>query len=135
MSKFVLPSMIEQGSGVIINNGSGWGIVGGNAAVSYCASKGGVVLLTKAMAIDHARQGIRVNCLCPGDVRTPMLDEDARMHGLNWEEYHAKAVINRPMGRMGTPEEIAKAALFLASDDSSFMTGANLVVDGGGTAD
>jgi NAD(P)-dependent dehydrogenase (short-subunit alcohol dehydrogenase family) len=135
MSKFVLPSMIEQRSGVIINNGSGWGIVGGNEAVSYCASKGGVVLLTKAMAIDHARQGIRVNCLCPGDVRTPMLDEDARTHGLSWEEYHAQAVVKRPMGRMGTPEEIAKAALFLASDDSSFMTGANLVVDGGGTAD
>jgi NAD(P)-dependent dehydrogenase (short-subunit alcohol dehydrogenase family) len=135
MSKFVLPSMIEKGSGVIINNGSGWGIVGGNDAVSYCASKGGVVLLTKAMAIDHARQGIRVNCLCPGDVRTPMLDEDARLHGLTWEEYHAQAVVKRPMGRMGTSEEIAKAALYLASDDSSFMTGANLVVDGGGTAD
>jgi NAD(P)-dependent dehydrogenase (short-subunit alcohol dehydrogenase family) len=135
MSKFVLPSMIEQGSGVIINNGSGWGIVGGKKAISYCASKGGVVLLTKAMAIDHARQGIRVNCLCPGDVRTPMLDEDARLHGLTWDEYYEQAVANRPMGRMGTPEEIARAALFLASDDSTFMTGSNLVVDGGGTAD
>ena len=135
MSKFVLPRMIEQGSGVIINNGSGWGIVGGNEAVSYCASKGGVVLMTKAMAIDHAAQGIRVNCLCPGDVKTPMLDEDARMRGLTWEEYHKQAVTNRPMRRMGTPEEIAKAALFLASDDSTFMTGATLVVDGGGTAD
>ena len=135
MSKFVLPSMIKQGSGVIINNASGWGIVGGNEAVSYCASKGGVVLMTKAMAIDHADQGIRVNCLCPGDVKTPMLDEDARMRGLTWDEYHAQAVVKRPMGRIGTPEEIAKAALFLASDDSSFMTGANLVVDGGGTAD
>lgn len=135
MSKFVLPSMIDQGSGVIINNGSGWGIVGGNEAVSYCASKGGVVLLTKAMALDHARQGIRVNCLCPGDVKTPMLDEDARTRGMTWEDYHARAVVNRPMGRIGTPEEIAKAALFLASDDSTFMTGTNLVVDGGGTAD
>jgi NAD(P)-dependent dehydrogenase (short-subunit alcohol dehydrogenase family) len=135
MSKFVLPPMIEQGSGVIINNGSGWGIVGGNEAVSYCASKGGVVLMTKAMAIDHAAQGIRVNCLCPGDVKTPMLDEDARMRGLTWEEYHTQAVAKRPMGRIGTPEEIAKAALFLASDDSTFMTGATLVVDGGGTAD
>jgi NAD(P)-dependent dehydrogenase (short-subunit alcohol dehydrogenase family) len=135
MSKSALPSMIEQGSGVIINNGSGWGIVGGNEAISYCASKGGVVLLTKAMAIDHARQGIRVNCLCPGDVRTPMLDEDARTRGLSWKDYHAQAVVKRPMGRMGTSEEIAKAALFLASDDSSFMTGSNLVVDGGGTAD
>ncbi len=135
MSKFVLPSMIKQGSGVIINNGSGWGIVGGNKAVSYCASKGGVVLMTKAMAIDHADLGIRVNCLCPGDVKTPMLDEDARMRGLAWDKYLAQAVAQRPMGRVGTPEEIAKAALFLASDDSSFMTGANLVVDGGGTAD
>jgi NAD(P)-dependent dehydrogenase (short-subunit alcohol dehydrogenase family) len=135
MSKFVLPSMIAQGSGVIINNGSGWGIVGGNEAVSYCASKGGVVLLTKAMAINHARQGIRVNCLCPGDVKTPMLDEDARTQGKTWEEYHAQAVSKRPMGRMGTPEEIAKAALFLASDDSTFMTGAIMAVDGGGTAD
>lgn len=135
MSKFVLPSMINQGSGVIINNGSGWGIVGGKEAVSYCASKGGVVLITKAMAIDHAAQGIRINCLCPGDVKTPMLDEDARKRGLTWEQYHAQAVTHRPMGRIGTPEEIAKAALYLASDDSSFMTGANLVVDGGGTAD
>ena len=134
MSKFVLPSMIEQGSGVIINNGSGWGIVGGKKAVSYCASKGGVVLMTKAMAIDHAGQGIRVNCLCPGDVKTPMLDEDPRMRGLTWDEYHAQAVAQRPMGRIGTPEEIAKAALFLASDDSSYMTGANLVIDGGGIA-
>lgn len=135
MSKFVLPHMVAQKSGVIINNGSGWGIVGGNEAVSYCASKGGVVLMTKAMAIDHATQGIRVNCLCPGDVETPMLDEDARMRGMTWEEYHEQAVAQRPMGRIGTPEEIAKAALFLASDDSSFMTGATLVIDGGGTAD
>ncbi len=135
MSKFALPLMISQKSGVIINNGSGWGIVGGNEAVSYCASKGGVVLMTKAMAIDHARQGIRVNCLCPGDVETPMLDEDARMRGLTWDEYHQQAVAQRPMGRIGTPEEIARAALFLASDDSTFMTGATLVVDGGGTAD
>jgi len=135
MSKFVLPLMIKQGSGVIINNGSGWGIVGGNDAVSYCASKGGVVLMTKAMAIDHANQGIRVNCLCPGDVKTPMLDDDARMRGMTWDEYHTQAVTQRPMGRMGTAEELAKAALFLASDDSTYMTGATLVVDGGGTAD
>jgi NAD(P)-dependent dehydrogenase (short-subunit alcohol dehydrogenase family) len=134
MSKFALPGMIAQGSGVIINNSSGWGLVGGDAAVAYCASKGGVVLLTKAMAIDHGRQGIRVNCICPGDVDTPMLPEDARLRGLNWEKYLAGCA-NRPMGRIGTPDEIAKAALFLASDDSSFMTGAALVVDGGGTAD
>ena len=134
MSKFALPQMIQQGSGIIINNSSGWGIVGGDAAVAYCASKGGVVLLTKAMAIDHGRQGIRVNCICPGDVDTPMLPEDARLRGLKWQEYLAGCA-NRPLGRIGTADEIAKAALFLASDDSSFMTGAALVVDGGGTAD
>jgi len=134
MSKFALPGMIRRGRGVIINNSSGWGIVGGDSAVAYCAAKGGVVLLTKAMAIDHGRQGIRVNCICPGDVDTPMLPEDARMRGLKWQDYLAGCV-NRPLGRIGTAEEIAKAALFLASDDSSFMTGAALVVDGGGTAD
>lgn len=127
--------MIAQKSGVIINNVSGWGIVGGNEAISYCASKRGVVPMTKAMAIDHARQGIRVNCLCPGDIETPMLDEDARMRGMTWDEYHEQAITQRPMGRIGTPEEIAKVALFLASDDSPCMTGATLVVDGGGTAD
>jgi len=134
MSKFALPGMIQQGGGVIINNSSGWGIVGGDKAVAYCASKGGVVLLTKAMAIDHGRQGIRVNCICPGDVDTPMLPEDARMRGLKWENYLAGCA-NRPLGRIGTTDEIAKAVLFLASDDSSFMTGAALLVDGGGIAD
>jgi NAD(P)-dependent dehydrogenase (short-subunit alcohol dehydrogenase family) len=134
MSKAVLPHMIQRGSGVIINNSSGWGLAGGDAAVAYCASKGGVVLLTKAMAIDHGPQGIRVNCICPGDVDTPMLPEDARMRGLKWEDYLAGCA-KRPLGRIGTPDEIAKAVLFLASDDSSFMTGAALVVDGGGIAD
>jgi NAD(P)-dependent dehydrogenase (short-subunit alcohol dehydrogenase family) len=134
MSKYALPGMIAQGCGVIINNSSGWGIVGGDQAVAYCASKGGVVLLTKAMAIDHGAQGIRVNCICPGDVETPMLPEDARMRGMKWEDYLA-GCNNRPMKRIGTADEIAKAVLFLASDDSSFMTGASLVVDGGGSAD
>ena len=134
MSKSALPAMIAQGRGVIINNSSGWGIVGGDRAVAYCASKGGVVLLTKAMAIDHGRQGIRVNCICPGDVDTPMLPVDAKMRGLKWEDYLAGCA-KRPLGRIGTAQEIAKAVLFLASEDSSFMTGAALVVDGGGTAD
>lgn len=134
MSKAALPHMIEQRRGVIVNNSSGWGIAGGDSAVAYCASKGGVVLLTKAMAIDHGRQGIRVNCICPGDVDTPMLPEDARMRGLKWEDYLAGCA-SRPLGRIGTTDEIARAALFLASDDSSFMTGAALVVDGGGIAD
>jgi NAD(P)-dependent dehydrogenase (short-subunit alcohol dehydrogenase family) len=134
MSKYALTPMIAQGGGVIINNSSGWGLVGGDKAVAYCASKGGVVLLTKAMAVDHGRQGIRVNCICPGDVDTPMLPEDARLRGLDWKTYLAGCE-NRPLGRIGTVDEIAKVVLFLASDDSSFMTGAALVVDGGGTAD
>jgi NAD(P)-dependent dehydrogenase (short-subunit alcohol dehydrogenase family) len=134
MSKYALEPMIAQGGGVIVNNSSGWGLVGGDKAVAYCASKGGVVLLTKAMAVDHGRQGIRVNCICPGDVDTPMLPEDARLRGLDWKTYLAGCE-NRPMGRIGTPDEIAKAVLFLASDDSSFMTGVAMPVDGGGTAD
>jgi NAD(P)-dependent dehydrogenase (short-subunit alcohol dehydrogenase family) len=134
MSKFALPAMIAQRKGVIVNNSSGWGIVGGDHAVAYCASKGGVVLMTKAMAIDHGAQGIRVNCICPGDVETPMLPLDAKMRGLKWEDYIAGCA-NRPLGRVGTVEEIAKGVLFLASDDASFMTGAALVVDGGGSAD
>ena len=134
MSKFALPVMIAQRGGIIINNASGWGIVGGDRAVAYCASKGGVVLMTKAMAIDHGAQGIRVNCICPGDVETPMLAADAKMRGMKWGEYLAGCA-KRPLGRVGTAEEIAKAVLFLASDESSFMTGAALVVDGGGTAD
>ena len=134
MSKYALPGMIAQGGGVIINNSSGWGLVGGDRAVAYCASKGGMVLMTTARAVDHGREGIRVNCICPGDVETPMLPVDAKMRGLDWKTY-LDGCANRPLGRIGTSEEIAKAALFLASDDSSFMTGATLVVDGGGTAD
>ncbi len=134
MSKFAIPIMVAQGGGAIVNNASGWGLVGGDQAAAYCAAKGGVVVLTKAMAVDHARQGVRVNCVCPGDVDTPMLPEDARRRGLAWEAYLAGAA-QRPMGRIGRPEEVARAVLFLASEDASFITGAALAVDGGGVAD
>lgn len=90
--------------------------------------------MTKAMAIDHGRQGIRVNCICPGDVETPMLPLDAKMRGLKWEDYLAGCA-SRPLGRIGTVDEIAKAVLFLSTEDSSFMTGTALIVDGGGSAD
>ena len=133
MAKYSLPTMIAQGRGVIINQASGWGIQGGDDAVAYCAAKGGLVVMTKAMAIDHGKQGIRVNCLCPGDVDTPMLAADAEARRLSYADY-MKGASNRPLGRVGTTSELAQAALFLASDDSSFMTGAALVVDGGGIA-
>ena len=133
MSKYALPSMIERGSGSIIHTSSGWGILGGDRAAAYCAAKGGLVVMAKAMAIDHGPDGIRVNCVCPGDVETPMLPDDAEKRGMTWEDYMVSAS-DRPLGRVGTAEEIARAVLFLASDDSSFVTGEALVVDGGGIA-
>lgn len=132
-SKYVIPVMAEAGGGVIINTASGWGLVGGQRAASYCASKGAVVLLTKAMALDHGPQNIRVNCICPGDTETPMLYGEARQLGIPREEFLAEAR-QRPLQRIGKPEEIANAVLFLASDASSYVTGTALVVDGGGLA-
>jgi len=99
----------------------------------YCASKGAVVLLTKAMAIDHGPQNIRVNCICPGDTDTAMLRHEAQQLGEPGDKFLAEAA-KRPLGRVGKPEEIAQAALYLASDASSFVTGTALVVDGGGLA-
>jgi NAD(P)-dependent dehydrogenase (short-subunit alcohol dehydrogenase family) len=133
MSKYALPSMIERGSGSIIHTSSGWGVLGGDGAAAYCAAKGGLIVMAKAMAIDHGPDGIRVNCDCPGDVMTPMLPDDARKRDMEWEDYLAGAS-DRPLGRIGTADEIARAVLFLASDDSSFVTGEALVVDGGGIA-
>ena len=134
MSKYTLPVMIAQHRGVVIHNSSGWGLVGGALGAAYCAAKGGLIVMAKAMAIDHAKHGIRVNCICPGDIETPMLDDDAKKRGMDLDAYLVSCA-DRPMGRIGTPAEIAKSVLFLASDDSSFMTGAALVVDGGGVAD
>jgi NAD(P)-dependent dehydrogenase (short-subunit alcohol dehydrogenase family) len=133
MSRAVLPHMIERGSGAIVNNASGWGLVGGAEAVAYCAAKGGVVVMTKAMAIDHGPQGIRVNAVCPGDTETPMEYADAERKGWTWERYEEWAS-DRPLGRMGRADEVAKTILFLASDESSFITGAAIPVDGGGIA-
>ena len=133
MSKYSLPSMIERGSGSIIHTSSGWGILGGDKAAAYCAAKGGLIVMAKAMAIDHGPQGIRVNCVCPGDVMTPMLEDDAKKRGLTWEEYEVDAS-ERPLGRIGSADDIASAVLYLASDEASFVTGDALVVDGGGVA-
>lgn len=133
MSRRVIPVMTKAGGGSIINTASGWGITAGAKAAVYCASKGAVVLLTKAMALDHGPQNIRVNCICPGDTDTAMLRSEAQQLGENTDRFLADAA-RRPLGRVGTPEEIAQAALYLASDASSFVTGTALVVDGGGLA-
>jgi NAD(P)-dependent dehydrogenase (short-subunit alcohol dehydrogenase family) len=125
--------MARGGGGAIINTASGWGLVGGRRAVSYCASKGAVVNMTRAMALDHGEQNIRVNCLCPGDTDTPMLRSEAQQLELPDEAFLADAA-DRPLKRVGKPEDIAQAALYLASDASSFVTGTTLVVDGGGLA-
>lgn len=133
LSHEVVPHMIRNGGGSIINIGSGWSLKGGPRAVSYCAAKGGVVNLTRAMAIDHGKHNIRVNCVCPGDVETPMLLSECEQLGQDRESFLGEAA-NRPLGRVGTPDDVANAVLFLASPMASWITGAALVVDGGGLA-
>ena len=134
LSRAAVRQMRAQGGGAIVNIASDWGLVGGRNAFAYCASKGAVVQMTRAMAIDHAKDGIRVNCVCPGEVDTPMLASGIARRGMSHAqglEYLGEQV---PLGRVARPEEIAKAVLFLAGDDSSYMTGAMLSVDGGNTA-
>ncbi|QBD74511.1 SDR family oxidoreductase [Ktedonosporobacter rubrisoli] len=133
LSRFALPHMIRAGGGAIINTASGWGLVGGRRAVSYCTSKGAVVQLTRAMALDHGEQNIRVNCICPGDTNTPMLAHEAQQLGATNAAFLQEAA-DRPLRRIGRPEDIAQAALYLASDAAAFVTGTALVVDGGGLA-
>ena len=133
LSRQTIPIMTKAGGGSIINTASGWGLAGGPQAAAYCASKGAVVLMTKALAVDHGPHKIRVNCICPGDTLTGMLREEAQQLGTSQDSFLA-ASARRPLGRIGRPEEIARAALYLASDASSFVTGTALVVDGGGLA-
>ena len=133
LSHEVLPHMIRNGGGVIINTGSGWSLKGGPKAVAYCAAKAGVANLTRAMAIDHGRHGIRVNCVCPGDIDTPMLASECLQLKEDPVQF-GKEAANRPLERVGTPEDVANAVLFLASEMAQWITGISLVVDGGGLA-
>ncbi len=133
VSHYVLPHMIKAGGGSIINTGSGWSLKGGPKAVSYCAVKGGVLNLTRAMAIDHGPQNVRVNCVCPGDVDTPLLRSECEQLGEDENEFMKEAA-DRPLNRVGTPEDIANAVHFFACDMSAWVTGSYLVVDGGGMA-
>ena len=137
MCKLVIPHMRRQGRGVIVNNGSDWSVVAGKDAFPYIASKGAVAMMTKAMALDYARENIRVNAVCPGDTFVDRWLEKGYFEGsdpVTIEEALKESSAYIPMGRFGKPEEIAKAVLFLASDDSSFVTGHLLLVDGGNTA-
>src|SRR5215212_10509967 len=137
MSKLVVPIMKKQGKGVIVNNGSDWSVVAGKDAFPYIMSKGAVAMMTKAMALDYARENIRVNAVCPGDTFVERWMEKGYFENsdpVTVEEAMSESSAYIPMGRFGKPEEIAKAVLFLASDDSSFVTGHLLLVDGGNTA-
>jgi NAD(P)-dependent dehydrogenase (short-subunit alcohol dehydrogenase family) len=131
--KYAIPHMIAQGGGVIVNTASVAGMVGLVKRASYSASKGAVIALTRQVAIEYVEQGVRVNCLCPGTVDSPWV---GRLLGQADDPSAARSalVARQPMGRLGTPEEIAAAALYLASDDAAFITGTGLVIDGGLTA-
>ena len=137
MCKLVIPQMKKQGGGVIVNNGSDWSVVAGRDAFPYIMSKGAVGMMTKAMALDYARENIRVNAVCPGDTFVDRWVEKGYFEGSDPVSVDAavkEASEYIPMGRFGKPEEIARAVLFLASDDSTFVTGHLLLVDGGNTA-
>jgi NAD(P)-dependent dehydrogenase (short-subunit alcohol dehydrogenase family) len=123
-SRLAIPEMKKRGGGVILNIGARSGMIGQGGRAAYCASKGGMVTLTEAMAMDHAKDKIRVNCICPGPTRTPMVDTST-------PEKLARYRTRVPIGRIGEPEDVAYAAVFLASDEASMVTAAILPVDGG----
>jgi len=124
LSRLAIPEMKKRGGGVILHIAARSGMLGQAGRAAYCASKGGMVRLTEAMAMDHAPDHIRVNCICPGPTRTPMVDTST-------PEKLARYKTRVPLGRIGEPEDVACAALYLASDEASFVTAAILPVDGG----
>jgi NAD(P)-dependent dehydrogenase (short-subunit alcohol dehydrogenase family) len=133
-TKHAIMEMIKTGGGAIVNTASDAGLLGTPMLSAYCASKGGVVMFTKATAVEWARMGIRVNCVCPGVIRTPILDpmvQMAKAAGASEEQLWARMGKAHPIGRVGNPEEVAEAVTWLASDRASFVTGVALPVDGG----
>jgi 2-keto-3-deoxy-L-fuconate dehydrogenase len=128
--KHAIPTMVARGGGSIVNIASVAALVGLRNRAAYCASKGAVVSLTRALAVDHVNDGIRVNAVCPGTVDTPWVRRLVGEVGESLDELTAR----QPLGRLGTPEEVAEAAAYLASDAASFVTGSVLVIDGGLTA-
>jgi NAD(P)-dependent dehydrogenase (short-subunit alcohol dehydrogenase family) len=134
MSRLVIPIMRAQGGGVIVNNASDWAFVGAPAVVAYCASKGAVLQMTRAMAIDHAGEHIRINAVCPGDTYVDRWIKDGFYRNTGAVSEAEARETDLPVGRVAEAVEIARVVLFLASDESSFMTGSALLVDGGNTA-
>lgn len=133
MSKEIVPIMLKQKKGAIVNNASCSGLVGDRNAIAYNTSKGAVVLMTKCLALDYALKNIRCNCVCPGEIETPMFQQEARARNMPLDEYRKELCGYHPIGRLGVPNEVANAVLFLASEDASFITGAAFSVDGGYT--
>jgi NAD(P)-dependent dehydrogenase (short-subunit alcohol dehydrogenase family) len=134
-SQAAVPHLEASGAGAIVNQGSVAALVGVPNFAAYCAAKGAVVALTRSMAIDLAPRGVRVNVICPGTVFTPLMEPMLRARGDgDLEAGLAKTLVKYPIGRLGTPEEIARVALFLASDDASFVTGSIIAADGGMTS-
>lgn len=133
LSRAAMP-LLRATRGVIINVASDWGLVGGRNAVAYCASKGGMVLMTKAMALDHASEGVRINAICPGDVATPMLYAEGAARGVGEKQALDAAAAASPTGKVTTPEEVAALVTFVASNAAAQITGAAIPIDGGNTA-
>jgi NAD(P)-dependent dehydrogenase (short-subunit alcohol dehydrogenase family) len=130
LSRAAIPHL-KRAPGSIINISSVWGLEAGDRAVAYCASKGGLILLTRAMALDYAKDGVRINAVCPGGVDTPMLVSETQELGENVEAFLEDVAAENPNGRIATPEDIAGLVLFLASDAASHMTGTAIPIDGG----
>ncbi len=134
VGKHGIPELVRAGGGTMVLTASVSSFVAAPNWAAYCATKGGVLMLARAMALDHAAEGVRVNCVCPGSVDTPLQEEDMRRRNAPYEEAKRADEAAHPLGRFATPEEIARTALFLSCDDSSFTTGSAVVVDGGLTA-
>ena len=133
LSRAALPHL-RMSRGVIVNIASNWGLHAGPHAAAYCASKGGLVLLTKALAVDHAAEGIRINAVCPGDVVTPMLFRDAEARGLDREAVMRESAATTRSGRATTPEEVASLVAWLASEGAAQVNGTTILMDGGSAA-
>ena len=135
LSRAALQAMVARGhGGAIVNVASEWGLVGGKGHLAYCTTKGALVQMTRAMALDHARDGIRINAVCPGDTWTEMVRSGIVKRGFDPERAKESLGESIPIGRVAEPEEVARAILFLASDDASYMVGAIVSVDGGNIA-